>query len=269
MESGQIPGLFPLETLFIPLLTVLLVAAGASLFFSLQAGGGHPGIPGIVSAFVVMAVSTVGIIRLLDRQRRRDLHPMLENCAGRIPGAFVTVQRGSPVLSFARDAWNGFASFYSGSKNSPAYSRIDARFAPSSARLLLRPRNILDRVLAHDDTVETGDQDFDRRFLLTSPDPSFALSLFDASRREAVSRLAGHGGGLSVLVTGSFMRVSIGRNLARPGHGSRVASNEEKLAGFLADAVLLVDPASHLVVALDPPPSPTLSPGMAGEAGAE
>jgi hypothetical protein len=255
MQSGRIPPVGPLEPLFTPVLVLAIVAAISSLLSSLKAGG-RPGMGTAMIHVAVAGASAVGIAWLWDRRRRRELYPVFQDVAGRLPGAFVAVMRGNPCLFFARDTWNGAATFFMGSKGNPPYSRLDARLAPSTARLRLHARHLLDRLISSDEAVPSGDADFDAKFTVTSPDRAFALAFFDPARRECIVRLSALGHP-EVQVDGGFARIQVGRNLARLGRGARRASNEEVLYGFLSDAALLADAASHLA---HPSPAPAAPP---------
>jgi len=256
MQSGRIPPVGPLEPLFTPILVLVIIAAVVSLLSGLKAGG-RPGIGTAMIHVVVAGASAVGIAWFWDRRRRRDLYPVFQDLAGRLPGAFVAVMRGNPCLFFARDTWNGGATFFMGSKGNPPYSRLDAHLAPSAARLRLHARHLLDRLVSSGEVVPSGDADFDSKFTVTSPDRAFAAGFLDSARRECVMRLAASGAPV-VEVNGGFVRVQVGRNLARLGRESRRAFNEEVLYGFLSDASLLADAASHLT---HPSPVSSTPPG--------
>jgi hypothetical protein len=245
-ESGGIPELFPLESL-LPWLLGLGIA-GVVLALVLEARWKLPGNPRrLLGEFGGVGAAVIGLVWLWDRRRRRDLYPLLQNIAGMISGSFVVVVRSSPQLHVARDAWNGVAAFYAGSKNSPSYSRFVARIAPSPAGFRVHARRFLDRFVdtTIGETVPTGDAEFDGRFAMTSIDRNFALSMMDLSRRPALDRLHAFGNPV-VEVIGGLVRVQVDRDLSRPRHA-------DDLQGFLIDAVALVDAASRLAPREQPP----------------
>jgi len=159
----------------------------------LMARGDMP--PFLIIFFVILGIGMV----LFAVSQRKSFNATLERVARKMEGTFVEGGLFSePSLEFRFEGRSARVEFWTGSKNSPAYSKVVVRLSGVSPGVL----HILEdgfgqsflKLFGAQD-LEIGDPDFDRDYVLKATPSGLAARLFNPDRRlegiRVVRRLRG------------------------------------------------------------------------------
>lgn len=159
----------------------------------------------------------------------------LRAVAAQFPGSIV--ESGGwwegPRLRCSGPGWQGVVSFYQGSKNSPAYSRLDLQFLRPRPVVRITPAGVfsgLAKFFGAED-VEIGVPEFDRAYMIAARPRECARELLAPETRGLIRRVHEYSrwGTLVVSTAGYRGELRIGVYL----------KSEDQIRGFLECAVLL------------------------------
>ncbi len=185
-------------------------------------------------AFVLFVVIVGIAMAVVSMQRRGDI---LQAAARRFGGAVVSSFWSGDRVEFSVEGVPAELTYHSGSKNTPAYTRVRFRFTPPGL-LRIVPEGFfasLRKAFGAED-IELGDAAFDRAFLVQGSPASWVREVLDEASRGRLLRIAALAAGFWRGPAASVDAGPGGVVIACPRH---LAGDAGQLDAFLDEAVAL------------------------------
>jgi hypothetical protein len=186
----------------------------------------------IIFSSVFVAIF-IGMMIFHGYHRSIIMTPVLKRMADSRPGAFLVMRGASPFLFYAKERWIGKVSFYGGSEDQKAFTRMDAVTKYSIGSLSVSKRTLIGKIFSDKYKIMLPESDFSRKFAVSGTDTGFAEKLLNHVFQNAVLRLEEIGKPY-VEIERNAVSVEIGSDLS----GLR---KEALLKTFLEEAERIID----------------------------